>query len=55
MSAFRWVFASHRHAAHVVRRTVAASRAYGTAQPSLRARTRIYLSVLRRRLSENVG
>lgn len=43
---------SHRYASHAVRYAVAGARAYGTAQPGLLLRTRMYLAVLRDRLAK---
>lgn len=44
---------SHRYAAHAVQRTVAGSHAYSVAAPNVLRRVRMYLSVLRLRMSES--
>ena len=52
MTALDRLATGHRYALNAVQRAVAGSHAYGMEAPNLLARLRIYLSVLRQRLSE---
>ena len=53
MDVFDRISRSHRYAAQAVQRSVTGSHAYSMAAPNVLRRVRIYLAVLRQRLSES--